>query len=209
MLDFTTPSDKPDFKLPFTEQIEFMRQKLNIPSNRWDDIVHDQHDAGFIVAGAAKWDLLADLRAAVQIAIEQGKSIGWFRKEFDNITANRGWVGFTGDGSKAGRAWRTRVIYQTNAATSYSAGRYAQIYDPEMLKRRPFLIYRHHTFEHPRLSHKSWNGLCLRADDPSWGWRYPPNVLVVIARSIPPVIAIWCAWVKPALIRRRPGLGLA
>ena len=39
------------FAKPFTEQAEFFRRKLNLPSERWDDIRRDQHDRGFIVAG--------------------------------------------------------------------------------------------------------------------------------------------------------------
>ena len=50
------------FNLPFTEQISFFRNKLNLSTERWDDILHQAHDRAFIVAGAAKADLLDDLR---------------------------------------------------------------------------------------------------------------------------------------------------
>jgi hypothetical protein len=44
---------------------------------------------------------------------------------------------------KGGRNWRTRVIYQTNLQTSYAAGRYQQLTDPDMLKVRPYWRYVH------------------------------------------------------------------
>ena len=45
----------------------------------------------FMVAGATKTDLLADLRGAVDKAISEGKSLNWFKTEFKNIVARHGW----------------------------------------------------------------------------------------------------------------------
>ena len=42
------------FNTPFAEQLDFFRQKLNLPSERWDDIQKAAHDRAFIVAGA-RW----------------------------------------------------------------------------------------------------------------------------------------------------------
>jgi hypothetical protein len=164
------------FNKPFTEQADFFRQKLNLPTERWDDILNEAHDRAFVVAGAAKADLLNDLRSAVDSAIAEGKSIQWFRKEFDNIVAKNGWQGWTGEGTKAGRDWRTRVIYQTNLSASYAAGRYRQLTDPDLLKSRPFWKYVHNdTVRNPRPLHQSWSGTVLRYDDPFWQTHFPPN----------------------------------
>lgn len=160
---------------PFQEQSEFFRRKLALPSKNWDDLLRDQHDAGFIVAGAMKADLLADLKAAVQKAIDEGGGIAAFRKDFDQIVKNRGWEGWTGSESKAGISWRTRVIYKTNLRTSFSAGRYAQMTDPDVLKARPYWRYVHRSTENPRLVHKAWNGIVLPAQDPWFDARWPPN----------------------------------
>ena len=161
----------------FQQQLEFFRRKLNLPSETYRDIRRGAHDRAFMVAGAMKADLLADLRKAVDRAVEGG-SIGAFRKEFDQIVAKHGWTGWTGEGSKAGEAWRTRVIYQTNLATSYAAGRRAQLLDPDMVKRRPFWRYVHNdSVTHPRPHHKRWGDmrLTLRHDHPFWGTHFPPN----------------------------------
>ncbi|WCM88561.1 phage minor head protein [Acidovorax sp. NCPPB 3576] len=161
----------------FQEQIEFLRRKLNLPSESWRDIQRAAHDRAFMVAGAAKADLLADLRKAVDQAV-QGGSIGEFRKQFADIVAKRGWTGWTGEGSQAGEAWRTRVIYKTNLATSYAAGRRAQLLDPALLKRRPFWRYVHSdSVVHPRPIHKQWGDmrLTLRHDHPFWQSHFPPN----------------------------------
>jgi hypothetical protein len=166
---FNAKGDGP-FRLPFEEQIAFFRQKLDLPSAHYDDILKGQHDRAFIVAGAMKADLLADLRGAVDQAMADGKSIQWFRKEFDAIVAKHGWA-YNGE-----RNWRTRVIYTTNLSASYAAGRYAQLTDPEMLRARPFWEYVHSdTALYPRPLHVSWNGLVLRYDDPWLVTHFPPN----------------------------------
>ncbi len=168
--------DDGKFNKPFTEQVDFFQQKLNLPTERFDDILKDAHDRAFVVAGAMKADLLNDLRQAVDRSIAEGKSIQWFRKEFDNIVAKHGWTGWTGEGTKAGRDWRTRVIYRTNLSTSYAAGRWQQLNDPDLLKRRPYWKYIHNdTVQHPRPLHQSWSGMVLKHDDPFWQTHFPPN----------------------------------
>lgn len=161
----------------FTEQIDFLRKKLNLPSETWRDIQRGAHDRAFMVAGAMKADLLHDLRGAVDGAV-QGGSIGEFRKQFKSIVQKHGWTGWTGEGTKAGEAWRTRVIYQTNLATSYAAGRRKQLMDPALLSRRPFWRYIHDdSVTTPRPHHKAWgdSGLTLRHDHPFWATHFPPN----------------------------------
>ena len=161
----------------FQEQIDFLRRKLNLPSESWRDIQSAAHDRAFVVAGATKADLLHDLRKAVDQAVKGG-SIGEFRKNFAETVAKHGWTGWTGEGSKAGEAWRTRVIYQTNLMTSYAAERRAQLLDPDLVKRRPFRRYVHNdSVTHPRPQHKRWGDmkLTLRHDHPFWETHFPPN----------------------------------
>ena len=160
--------------LPFAEALDFFRRKLNLPTKKWDDLLGAAHDRAFVVAGATAADLLADLRAAVEKAIAQGTTIQTFRKDFERIVAERGWTGWTGEETKAGRAWRTRVIYETNLFTSYSAGRYQQM--KEVANSRPFWRYRHSDASViPRPEHLAWDGTILRHDDPWWAAHTPPN----------------------------------
>jgi len=76
---------------------------------------------------------------------------------------------------KGGFGWRTRVIYETNLRTAYQAGRYKQMAEPDMLKRRPWWQYKHSGSVNFRPEHKRWDGLVLRADDEWWKIHYPPN----------------------------------
>ena len=171
----TTTEQAIGFGTPFQAQIEFLRQKLGVPTERWDDIQSAAHDRAFVVAGAAKADLLANLHQAVIKAAEDGAGLQAFRKDFKAIVARHGWTGWTGEGTKEGEAWRTRVIYQTNMATSYAAGRHRQMSDPEVLKLHPYWRYLHSDgVLNPRPLHLAWHGLTLRHDHPFWATHYPP-----------------------------------
>ncbi len=156
--------------LPFKEQIEFFRAKLNLPTAHWTDIYTKEHDWAFVVAGATRDALLCDLRAAVEKAISQGTTLEEFRRDFDSIVDKHGWHGWTGEDRKGGKAWRTRTIYETNLATSYAAGRYQQ------LQHAPLWRYVHADWvTHPRPEHLAWDGLILPKDDPWWNTHFPPN----------------------------------
>ena len=150
--------------LPFREQIEFFRRKLNLPTDSWTDIYTAEHDWAFVVAGANRDDIVTDFRAAVEKAIADGATLEDFRKDFDAIVAKHGWD------YNGGRNWRSRVIYDTNLSTSYAAGRWAQLQDA------PYWQYEHQDWvQHPRPLHVSWDGLVLERGDPWWGAHFPPN----------------------------------
>lgn len=165
------PSSPTELRQPFAEQIAAIRTRTRnlIPTARWTDLRRNGHDRGFAVAGAMKTDLLADFAGAIERVAEQGKSIEWFRQNFDAIVDKHGW-NYVGE-----RNWRSRVIYTTNMRTSYAAGRLAQLRDPDLRKAAPFWMYRHGGSADPRPQHLDWDKLTLPADDPWFAIRYPPN----------------------------------
>lgn len=151
--------------LPFKEQIEFFRRKLNIPTTGWTDIYTHEHDYAFMVAGANRDAIVTDFRAAVEKAIAEGMTLQDFRENhFDRIVAQHGWD------YNGGRNWRSKIIYDTNLATSYAAGRWEQLQDA------PYWQYKHADWvQHPREDHLAWDGLVLARDDPWWYTHFPPN----------------------------------
>lgn len=156
----------------FLEQLEFFRQKVNLPTNRWTDLMHHAHDRAFVVAGATSDALISDLRGAMDKAIAEGTTLETFRQDFDQIVADHGWS------YRGKRDWRTRVIFDTNLRTSYQAGRLKQMRDPAVTKLRPYWQYDHAQTripKSPRPKHKGWDGLILRHDDPFWSTHFPPN----------------------------------
>lgn len=150
--------------LPFAEQSEFFRRKVNLPTDGWTDIYTREHDWAFVVAGANRDAIVSDFRAAVAKAIDGGATLEEFRKDFDTIVAKHGWD------YNGGRNWRSRVIYDTNLATSYAAGRWQQ------LQAAPLWQYDHQDWvQNPRPEHQSWDGLVLEQGNPFWQTHFPPN----------------------------------
>ena len=160
--------NKETFRLPFAEQIEFFKNKINLPTDNYLDLEGAEHDYAFVVAGANRNDILGDFRAAIDKAIIDGTTLDAFRKDFDNIVAEYGWD------YNGGRSWRSRIIYDTNLYSSYNAGRYEQ--QQSMKDYRPYLQYIHRDGQkNPRPLHQSWDDLVLAADDPFWTSHYPIN----------------------------------
>lgn len=160
------------FQVKFQEQIDYLKQKTNLPTQSYRDITSRQHDRAFVVAGAMKADLLNDLHNAVNKAVADGQSFQDFQNNFDDIIGKHGWLN---DEDGKYKAWRAKIIYQTNLKTSHAAGRYKQMTTPEMLKLRPYWRYRHNSIENPRILHEQWNNLVLLATDTFWKVNYTPN----------------------------------
>lgn len=156
-------------KLPFNEAIDFFKQKIKLPTEKWTDIMNGMHSRAFVVAGAAKDELLTDFKNAIDKGISEGTTINDFRKSFDEIVEKHGWS------YKGGRGWRTAVIFNTNMRTAYAAGHYKQMTATAVLKARPYWRYIGGLSVNPRPLHLSWNGLVLPYDDPWWDEHYPPK----------------------------------
>lgn len=160
--------NKADFRVPFDEQINFFKHKVNLPTDNYLDLEGAEHDYAFVVAGANRNDILINFRAAIDKAITDGTTLDAFRKDFDDIVAKSGWD------YNGGRSWRSRIIYDTNLYSSYNAGRYEQ--QQSMAAYRPYLQYVHRDGQkNPRPQHEAWDDLVLPADDPFWQSHYPIN----------------------------------
>lgn len=160
--------NKETFRLPFAEQIEFFKNKINLPTDNYLDLEGAEHDYAFVVAGANRNDVLSDFRQAIDKAIIDGTTLDAFRRDFDEIVAKFGWD------YNGGRSWRSRIIYDTNLYSSYNAGRYEQ--QQAMKSYRPYLQYVHRDGQkNPRIVHEGWDDLVLLADDIFWQSHYPTN----------------------------------
>lgn len=156
-------------RLPPRDALAYFRQKENVPTQHWNDLWHEAHAKGFMVAGAAHEGLLRDLRQGVDKAIADGMTMAQWRAEFPQIADRYGWK-YNGS-----PGWRADIIYDTNMSTALAAGRYRRMVTPEALELYPYWRYTHHSCQHPRVQHEAWDGLVLRADDPWWQTHFPPN----------------------------------
>lgn len=153
--------------LPFKEAIEYARNKVNMPTQHWDDMLGGMHARAFTVAGASRDDMLSEFLTVIDRAIAEGKSIAEFRRTFDDMVEKYGW-NHTG-----GRKWRQEIIFNTNVNTAYAAGTWKKI--EESAEIFPYLMYCTMDDSLVRLQHRQWNKIILPVSHPWWRTHYPPN----------------------------------
>lgn len=152
-------------KFTFEAQATYFEKKLNLKTNSYLDVLGEEHDYFFVVAGANRNEVLTEFRKAIDDAILNGETLEGFRKRFDEIVEKTGWD------YNGGRNWRSRIIYDTNVYGSYNRGRLQQ--HLELAEEMPYWEYQHNDNAHPRPQHVAWDGLVLRYDDPWWRYHYP------------------------------------
>jgi Phage Mu protein F like protein len=147
------------YQLPFAKAIDYFAEKTNLDTDRWIEGQGIVQQAAFTVAGA-KGALLQDIREATAKAVNEGMSIAKFAKEFDKIADqySANWE------LKGDRAWRAQLIYEQNLRQASAAGRYAQMTDPETIKRRPYWQWKHGDSRAPRPAHLALDGKVFPAD---------------------------------------------
>lgn len=160
-------SDVSAASLPNAAAIAFLRNKQQLTTAHWDEMLGESHAKAFTVAGATKLALLNDLHAAVGDAIEQGQSIGEFRNVFDEVVAEHGWT------YKGSRGWRTRVIYDTNMRAANQAAQWSRIQETKTAF--PFLQYVTAGDSRVRKQHADWDDTVLPVDHPWWNTHLPAN----------------------------------
>lgn len=170
------------FDLPPKEAVAYLQQKGYAITWDWSEMLDRAHRQAFTVAKAMQADVLQDIRDGVQSALDNGDSLGKFKKNLKPLLEAKGWWGkveqtnpATGKTQKvqAGSPWRLETIYRTNVQSAYQAGRYQQ--QQAAAASRPFWQYLSVSDNRSRPSHGALNGMVLPADHEFWSTNYPPN----------------------------------
>jgi uncharacterized protein with gpF-like domain len=158
------------------EAIRFLEKKINVPTEKWDDLKWGEHAHAFTAAHSAEANILDDIHGLLNKAISSGESYETWRKGMLEAMDKKGWYGGNGhtkDDTKYIN-WRLRVIYDTNMSTAYQAAQYRkQLQDAEG---RPVWVYKSKVFgDNRRQEHIALHNKAFRYDDPFWDTYYPPN----------------------------------
>lgn len=151
-------------RMPFKQALEYFKSKAVFPTENSKQFMAEHHDMAFTVAGLTRADLLEDTRWLIEQAIEQGNDLEVFKKQFKKLVARKGW-------EPGGH--RQRILFETSVRRAHSAGRYQQMNDPELMKRRPHRMWRHGSSPEPRPNHLALDGKVFKADEPFWETAYP------------------------------------
>lgn len=176
------PFAPPEFARPPEEVLRFFKTKGLKPSWSWRDVMLDEHAYAFTVAKSAGYDVLADIRAAVDKAIEERQDFHDFARELTPILQRKGWWGrgkaIDPDTGKPvtvrlGSPARLKLIYEANIRTAYAAGEWERSWRTKRVL--PYLEYVITTSLDKRPEHLAWVGTVLPVEDPWWETHFPPN----------------------------------
>ncbi len=177
-----TPELRALFNAPPEEARRYLEAKGYRLTWNWWEMQREAHAGAFTVAKVAKLDILEDIRAAVQQALDEGRTERWFRKDLEPVLRKKGWWGkrvdvdpATGQAQlyQAGSYRRLQTIFRTNLQTAYMAGRQKQ-FDAQAA-RAPYVQYIAVMDSVTRPAHAALNGKVFRLDDPAWSVIAPPN----------------------------------
>jgi SPP1 gp7 family putative phage head morphogenesis protein len=167
--------------LPPEKAIAYFQQKGWRISWDWHDTLQEAHARAFTIARMADLDLLRDVRAALDIALREGKSERWFINTITPGLQERGWWGKEevevrpGETREVqlGSPQRLKLIYRQNMQSAYMAGRFAEM--KRLARSRPYWQYVAVLDSRTRPTHAAMHGKVYRHDDPVWSYLYPPN----------------------------------
>lgn len=176
---------RPGFRFPGpvpAEALEFFRAKKLRPSFSYLDVAAEEHALAFTVAKSTGFDILEDVKEALDEHLAQGKTFESFRRELESILREKGWWGEkevvdpqTGDKRLAqlGSPRRLKTIFRANMRAARAAGQWERI--QRTRQTHPFLLYQLGPSEEHRAEHVEWAGTLLEADDDWWQTHFPPN----------------------------------
>ncbi|MEZ8102140.1 phage head morphogenesis protein [Vibrio bivalvicida] len=164
------------------ESLEWFKAKGIEPGFDYRDVWNEEHNNAFTVAKMLNADLLVDVKAIIEDAIEQGQTFAEFQAILKPLLVKSGWWGIqemidplSGESQpvQLGSEGRVRTIYNTNIRTARAAGQWERI---ERTKRAmPYLLYQLGPSMEHREEHVKWKDLLLPVDDPWWDTHMPIN----------------------------------
>lgn len=163
-IDFKADSIPEWFKQTFAEQLAYFRSKFTFTTKSWKDFRAEQYDVAFTISGLTRGDLLEDAKWLVDKAITKGDDIETFKRQFKRLIGRKGWQASDS---------RIYTILDTNSRRSYAAGRWQQAMKPEIMQRRPYLVWVHRDSVVPRPNHLALNNKAIRSDHPFWKVAFP------------------------------------
>ena len=176
------------FGKPAKEVVEYFDRKRQQPSEGWETVSAAEQQRAFTVAQSAGFNILGDIQDALKRARDEGWSVSQFQDHLEPLLRAKGWWGKaidpeTGEILKMypgthnpvvyGSASRLRLIYDTNMATSYGAGRRER--QMAVKGAFPYLRYIAVMDGRTRPAHRALHGQVWPVDHPIWDSIYPPN----------------------------------
>jgi SPP1 gp7 family putative phage head morphogenesis protein len=159
---------RPSFlSLPFEEAIRVFLEKRLITPEEFRLLSDDARQRAFFATNLASQQLVERAYRHLLSSLENGGTLDDFASQLRDDAIS---LGVT-----PASPGYLEVVYRTNIASSYSAGRYRQVRAPAVLEARPYVEFRATMDSRTTTICESLNGLVFDQRDPSWSRLAPPN----------------------------------
>lgn len=147
------------------EAVAWFRNRVPVDRATWAGLDAGARRRAWTLAGTTSLEVLAGVWRRLDAAIAQGTNFGTFRRAAREHLEQT-WAGEDSPGA--------HVVFRNAVQTAYSAGRWAQSTDPDVLAGRPW--WRFEAILDPRTTEicRPLDRVTLRAEDPWWASHYPP-----------------------------------
>lgn len=147
------------YNLPPERAINYLLEKLLVPSADWRTIRDELINHAFFVSSVDSSRLLEDLYDEVVRFLEEDGSYQEFLDNFSEIADRHGWQ------PQEGVSRRARIVAQTNLDTAQAAAKYREISQPHMREAFPYVRVSPSFARNPRPYHKVLEGNYYRTSD--------------------------------------------
>ena len=167
---------------PPKEAVDYLRRKGLLARYDYREVWREEHAHAFTVANMMKLDLLADVRASLTKAQEEGTPAARWKEELAAVLAKRGWWGRhpppdPNDKQAVEEAnlyisRRLDTIWRVNTRQAAQAGAWER---GQRSTSHPYILYRVGPSKRHRDQHLAWDGLLLPKDAEFWTVANPMN----------------------------------
>lgn len=156
--------------VPFGEAIDDLLDRHPRLAKGWEEVqeVYSREHA-FALARSASVEVTREVQRALHEALGKAPTVGGGAEEL------RAAAEIAGQDMKEWTESYSRLVFRTNAATAFSAGRFRAMADPEVQEMIPALEYQAILDSDVRPNHAALHGLVMAADDPRWDVLSPPT----------------------------------
>ncbi len=155
---------------PFAEAIRLFKERQVLERDKFEQLTAAAKRRAFTVARLARQELLVAAHAELSRQIESSPATGPKLGDFKKFVAERletaGWT--------PANPSHVETIYRTNVVGAYSAGRHAEMTQPEVLQARPYWQWFSVRDDRARATHRAAHGTLLPADHDFWQRAFPP-----------------------------------
>jgi phage gp29-like protein len=111
--------------VPFQEAIDYIVEKVDLPTEQYQKVSTDLQSVSFYVTGLNRADALANIHEALNETLKSGGSITDFKKKFIEISQS---VGFE---PKDGLARRSEIVFENNIHSAFNTGAMTRMLEME------------------------------------------------------------------------------